>query len=167
MTDLEAGGYDNAFISDVPDRLVCKLCHLPSRDPHLSVCCGHIFCMSCAEWRRNSQHSECPMCGNESFSSVLNKQIDREVKALVIQCKNQSDGCTWRGQLKRLPAHRKSCEYEWAQCDYQSMGCHENRLWRQYLQTRLSRDYTLFTKARNNLRSLTRKLRRNFEKSSD
>jgi len=41
----------------------------------------------------------------------------------------------------------------------------KNRLWRQYLQTRLSRDYTLFTKARNNLRSLTRKLRRNFEKS--
>ena len=36
-------------------------------------------------------------------------------------------------------------------------------VWRKYLQTHHSHDYALFTRARNNLRSLTRQLRRNFE----
>ena len=126
--ELEAGGYENTFTSDVPGRLVCKLCHLPSRDPHLSVCCGHTFCKSCADWRRHWRHSDCPVCRNEDFSSVLNKQIDREVKALSVHCSNQSDGCTWRGQLKRLPGHRENCQFEWIKCEYHDVGCHEEQL---------------------------------------
>ena len=44
------GGYEYNFISGPPvDRLVCKICHLPSREPYLSVCCGHLFCKSCLD----------------------------------------------------------------------------------------------------------------------
>ena len=43
------GGYDCSFINTPHDRFVCKICHLPSRDPYLSVCCGHVFCKSCLD----------------------------------------------------------------------------------------------------------------------
>ena len=93
------GGYGYTFISDVPDRFVCKVCHLPNRDPHLSVCCGHIFCKSCVDGVKDSYHSDCPMCRNEEFSSVLSRKIDREVKGLTVDCANRGMGCMWRGEL--------------------------------------------------------------------
>ena len=40
----EIGGHDYDFVEMPPDRLVCKICHFPSRDPYLSVCCGHAYC---------------------------------------------------------------------------------------------------------------------------
>ena len=47
------GGYAFRFVLDpLPDELsnlLCKICHLPSKDPHLSRCCGHTFCKSCAD----------------------------------------------------------------------------------------------------------------------
>ena len=124
-------GYE-CTISDVPDRLVCKICHLPSRDPHLSVCCGHIFCKSCVDTVKDSTHSDCPMCRDEEFSTVLNKQADREVKGLKANCTNSGIGCTWRGEVRALLAHAKSCDYEMVQCEYHEIGCtekvHRNKL---------------------------------------
>ena len=40
-------GYDYDFINTPPDCVICKICHLPSREPYLSVCCGFIFCKCC------------------------------------------------------------------------------------------------------------------------
>ena len=43
------GGYDYSLVDTPPDELVCKICHHPSREPHLSVCCGQTFCKMCLE----------------------------------------------------------------------------------------------------------------------
>ena len=71
------GGYDYQFVSEPSDMLVCKICHLPSQDPHLSMCCGHTFCKSCLDIAKevtfsqmSDQHcicSVCPMCRSEEF----------------------------------------------------------------------------------------------------
>ncbi|XP_065902910.1 TNF receptor-associated factor 4-like [Dysidea avara] len=63
------------------------------------------------------------MCRNEEFSSVLNKQIDREVKELTVHCTNSRAGCAWRGELRALSTHRRICNYEVIQCDYYGIGC--------------------------------------------
>jgi len=120
---MARGGYDNMFTTEVPDRLVCKICHLPSRDPHLSVCCGHIFCKSCVDGVKNSYHTSCPMCRDEDFSSFLNKQADREVKELTLYCSNKEEGCTWKGKARGILTHGKKCSYEKVDCDYRDIGC--------------------------------------------
>ena len=120
---MTTGGYDYTFTTDVPDRLICKICHLPSRDPHLSVCCGHIFCKSCIDGVKDSFNTNCPMCRNRKFFTVINKQADREVKGLTVYCTNEDDGCTWKGKVRSLSVHLKTCNYELVQCEYYWIGC--------------------------------------------
>ncbi|XP_065901589.1 TNF receptor-associated factor 4-like [Dysidea avara] len=122
---MATGGYEYEFTAVVPDRLVCKVCHQPSRNPHLSECCGHTFCKSCVDEVKDSYHNDCPMCRNEEFSTILNKQIDREVKGLTVHCTNSEDGCTWSGEVRALSAHRGTCDYEMVQCEYHGIGCEE------------------------------------------
>ena len=77
------GGYDNDFI-DVPsvDRLVCKICHLPARDPYLSVCCGHLFCKSCLD-NASTITNICPMCCNENFIHFLIRQFNEKLRSFT------------------------------------------------------------------------------------
>ena len=63
------------------------------------------------------------MCCDDKFSSYLNKQIDRKVQGLTVHCFNEEDGCTWRGKLRGVLTHRKTCPYEMVQCEYRGIGC--------------------------------------------
>ena len=94
-----AGGYDyrftKQFVSTPLDRYFCVICHLPSREPHLSVCCGHVFCKSCID----QVIAPCPMCRDENFVTFPNKQLDRKIKSLDVLCTNVERGCEWQGKL--------------------------------------------------------------------
>ncbi|XP_065901480.1 TNF receptor-associated factor 6-like [Dysidea avara] len=129
---MAAGGYDYSFTTDVPDRLVCKICQLASRDPHLSVCCGHTFCKTCVDQTKTSDHTACPMCRNEEFPSFRNLEKDRDVKGLTIYCTNHEEGCTWEGEIRNLQNHEEVCPYEIAHCQFHNIGCKE-KVQRQYL----------------------------------
>ena len=122
---MTTGGYEFKFTTDVPDRLLCKICKLASRDPHLSVCYGHIFCKTCIGQTRKSDHPACPMCRNGEFPGVLNLQIEREVKQLTIYCTNGEAGCTWEGEIRELLTHKVICPYEIVHCQYHEIGCEE------------------------------------------
>lgn len=122
---MATGGYDLKFASEVPDRLVCRICQLASRDPHLSVCCGHIFCKSCIENTKKSNHPACPICRDQQFPSVLNKQVDREVKSLTVHCSNNEEGCLWKGEARDFSVHAETCDFERVQCEYHGIGCME------------------------------------------
>ena len=122
---MATGGYEYNFSSALPDRIVCKICQCPSRDPYLSVCCGHVFCKTCIDQvkRASLLNDACPVCRDEDFPTVPNKQIDREVKSLIISCTNKEKGCTWKGEIRSVDAHRKACQLEMVQCDYHNVGC--------------------------------------------
>ena len=71
------GGYDYNFIDTPHDRFTCKICHFPSRDPYLSVCCGHIFCNLVWKTSKTSTITYArPICRNEEFVTFPNKQAD-------------------------------------------------------------------------------------------
>ena len=114
-----AGGYDynfsEQFVNTPLDRYFCVICQHPSRDPRMSVCCGHVFCNSCIE----NVKSPCPMCRDENFVTFPNKQLDREIKNLDIFCTNISRGCMWQGKLSNIDDHlgrHGDCQFEEVKC---------------------------------------------------
>ena len=120
-TPNNIGGYDYDLVSKPPDRLVCKICHLPSRDPYLSVCCGHLFCKSCLDNVRKAAAftNACPVCRDEEFVTFPNKAVDREVKELHIYCTNKEKGCEWQGELNYINNHlgnSDGCQFEEVKC---------------------------------------------------
>ena len=104
-TVSSAGGFEHQFVSTPPDRVVCKICHLPSRDSHLTVCCGHVFCKSCLDGLENAKSRFsyfCPICRSEDFVTFPDKQIDREVRNLRVYCTNKGRGCEWQGEVNYI-----------------------------------------------------------------
>ena len=131
-TPNKSGGYDYNFVKEPPDTTICVICQLPSRDPYLSVCCGHVFCKSCLDNAKKAAAvvaANCPMCRSEEYMTVPNKQIDRVVRSLHVYCTNKEKGCKWQGEMNYISGHLDGCDFEDVQC---SNKC-EEIVQRQYL----------------------------------
>jgi len=76
----DIGGYEFNFSDTPSDHVVCSICHYPSREPYMTVCCGHNFCKSCLS---NIEKATCPICQSREFKAFSNKQDDLEVKDFV------------------------------------------------------------------------------------
>jgi len=67
------------------------------------------------------------MCRDKKFPTVPNKQIDCEVKSLRVSCTNKGNargrGCAWRGEIRAVEAHKKTCPLEMVNCEYHNVGC--------------------------------------------
>jgi len=50
------GGYDYKYITEVPEDLICSLCHFPFKHPVHVEECGHIYCKECFE--QTKDHAE-------------------------------------------------------------------------------------------------------------
>ena len=124
------GGYDYEFVDTPSDITECKICHLPSRNPYLSVCCGHVYCKSCLDNTKKitATSSACPMCRDEEFIVYPNKQLDRIVRSLKMFCSNKFKGCKWQGEVNNVKEHLEDCQFEETECD----EC-EEKMQRQYL----------------------------------
>ena len=112
-------GYEYSFVDTLHKRYICKVCQLPSRDPYLSECCGHLFCKSCLNDVKTvtAITNSCPVCRDEEFKTFRNKAIDREIKDLCIYCTNKEKGCKWQGELNDINDHlRNSCQFEEVKC---------------------------------------------------
>ena len=115
------GGYDYSFVDTPLDELVCKICHCPSREPYLSVCCGHTFCKTCLEDAKQVTVvvKTCPMCRKEDFTTFPNKQNERAVNNLHVFCTNKGKGCDWQGELNCITGHLAlsgGCKFEEVSC---------------------------------------------------
>ena len=113
------GGYNHQFVNTPMDHVICVICHLPSRDPHITGCCGYIFCKSCVENVKVTEHTSCPMCKDEQFEIFFNKQIHREVQDLRAYCTNKKKGCKWTGELRDIAFHLDNtdgCQFEEVTC---------------------------------------------------
>jgi len=114
----DIGGYDHKFVSTPHDRFVCKICDLPCRDPHLTVCCGHNLCKSCLDNVKKTTEV-CPICRDEQFFTVPNKQADREIRSFYVLCANNDRGCEWQGEVNDISNHlltNNGCQYMDVNC---------------------------------------------------
>ena len=87
--------YSYDFVEPPPDRLVCKICHLPCREAQMSECCGHVFCKTDLQAMKTSTNLSysCPMCRVTPLHAYPNRAVDREIKELKVYCPNKKHGC--------------------------------------------------------------------------
>ena len=132
------GGYDYQFVQTPPDMLICKICHLPSRQPYLTGCCGHTFCKSCVECLKESTilPSTCPVCRSEQFTHFPNKQNERVIKSLHVFCSSKEKGCEWQGEINDISSHLDDCLFEEVICPYNCNAI----LWRKCVNDHLEND---------------------------
>ena len=86
-TPTSYGGYEYKFVNPPPDRCICNICHLPSRDAYMTgQCCeGQTICKSCLDqWQKTAGNMKCPVCLKEEGGFYPNYHIKREIKSLYI-----------------------------------------------------------------------------------
>ena len=103
-------GYENEFISPVPDNLKCFVCHFPSRNPYQTKCCGHHICNGCLKSLQHRSHLQCPMCRKDNFKAYFDMNADRQLKSLFVLCENSKKGCQWMGELSDSFSHLDICK---------------------------------------------------------
>ena len=109
--DGKDGGYDCDLVEEPPDDLVCPICLLPPKKPHLISCCGRKLCQTCVSKIKEAGQS-CPCCRGNEYIIVIDKQVERRVLDLKVYCKYKSIGCTWSGELRNLEKHVKTCNFK-------------------------------------------------------
>jgi len=110
------GGYDYDFINDVPEDLVCALCHFAFKNPVQIEECGHIYCKDC--YQQMKEHAEnsgaellCPLDREKiDVARVFkDKAGERRVLNLMVKCQNFGDKCDWTGELRDVLDHERNC----------------------------------------------------------
>ena len=139
------GGYDEYdFVQTPPDRLLCLICKFPSRDPYMTLCCGHGFCKSCLDKQRQAKSVSyaCPMCRKEEpeFKTVPYKALEREIKSLHIYCTNKEKGCEWQGELNDINNHLSNgCQFAELKCPNECGKMIERRYLTSHVETECPR----------------------------
>ena len=114
----QIGGYDYDFVEEPPDALVCPVCLLPCREPHLISCCGKKVCHSCIS-RVQQVDQPCPLCRTPEFATMIDREVERQVLSLKVYCNSKQHGCTWIGELRQLEKHLIGCSYTNVSCKYE------------------------------------------------
>ena len=116
------GGYEYKFVNPIPDRCICRICHLPSKDAYMTgPCCqGLTICKSCLDhWQITAGNQACPVCRKEEGGFHQNYPIAREIRSLHIYCANKEGGCEWEGELNDINNHlgnSEGCQFEEVEC---------------------------------------------------
>ena len=122
---MAEGGYTFRFLEEhnIKADLKCPICLLVLKSPHLTDCCGGHFCEGCIS-RVQSKSGSCPKC-RESFKTMIDKNVDREIRLLPLYCVNASKGCGWTGALKDLEKHidEGNTTLKKGVCQYQEIQC--------------------------------------------
>ena len=94
----------------------CSICLLVLNKPHLTECCGHHFCERCLDAIK-AAHKPCPMCKVSNVSSILDRNMERELLALTVECTAKEEGCNWTGELRQLKRHTEGeCNFTEVEC---------------------------------------------------
>ena len=100
------GGYDCDFVEPPPEAFQseCPVCLLILKEPCLISCCGHKFCRECIE-RVEKDDKPCPLCGEQDFTFLRERGLERFLKGSEVWCAHKKEGCEWKGKLGKLQEH--------------------------------------------------------------
>ncbi|XP_064385541.1 TNF receptor-associated factor 4-like [Halichondria panicea] len=121
MASPQLSGYQSEFVESVGD-YECPLCLHVTREPSLTSCCGQHFCQACIQ-KILTDNKPCPLCKENSFTTLLDKKQRRRVLDLKIYCDKKAKGCDWVGGLGEREQHLgEKCGLIYVRCPY-NCGC--------------------------------------------
>ena len=124
----EAGGYDLEFLEEPKEDYECPICQLVMKEPQIVDCCGYKYCFGCVN-RVMLANKPCPMCLNNAFNLMPEKQLQRKIKDLKVKCPQKKLGCTWEGEIRALDGHTKtSCLYVEVNCPLECGGLYQRAM---------------------------------------
>lgn len=112
----EIGGYDLDFIETPPEDYECPICHLVMKEPQIVDCCGYKYCLTCVD-RISFAGRGCPMCQEPNFKNMPEKQLQRKIFDLKVNCIERKQGCNWEGEIRHLSNHLQQV------CLYVNVSC--------------------------------------------
>ncbi|XP_078350410.1 TNF receptor-associated factor 4-like isoform X2 [Oculina patagonica] len=120
-------GYDEDFVNEVEDEILCLICHLPQKES-VQTRCGHRFCKGCL-----GEHLERQGVQNQPLTCPADREVldqdrdvfpdkatERKILSLVIKC--PSEGCERTGELRSKEVHLASCLFKLVSCTNEN--CH-------------------------------------------
>ena len=96
------------FVEPPSEDFFCPVMTCLMFEPHLTSCCGKHLSQEAAT-RIQGERGACPLCKEQSWSTVLNKHFQRQIYSLHVFCYNEDRGCGWQGELATLNHHLLSC----------------------------------------------------------
>ncbi|KAK7104049.1 TNF receptor-associated factor 3-like [Littorina saxatilis] len=128
---LSLGELDPDFVHDADRaRFNCPVCKRTLRDSRQTQC-GHRLCNRCVDvWLDGALAKRCPVgeadCDDVTKTNVFpDRSIQREMKSVLVFCKNKDEGCQFQIKLKDFKNHLDDCEYEPVNCEHSGRGCKE------------------------------------------
>ena len=125
---IAAGGYNYDFVVSRQEIVKCVICRIPSKEPHLSECCGHTFCASCLQQYKATPSVasgiiRCPKCNASDQPRLFptNRLTEKSARSLKVYCNNKARGCTWQGEINNISRHVENsdgCPYQDVKCTY-------------------------------------------------
>ena len=115
----QTSGYEADFVEKPSQQYECPVCLLVLREPYLLSCCGIKVCHPCVTRIQNTTPAVCPMC-RETFTAMMDKQLNRLILDLAVRCPLKSNGCKWVGELLHVNEHTASvingCQFVEVSC---------------------------------------------------
>ena len=90
---------DYLFVEAPSEEFYCPVTFGLLLEPHLTSCCGKHLSQEAAT-RIQGEGGACPLCNSPSWSTVLNKHFQRQVKSLCVFCRHEERGCGWQGDTR-------------------------------------------------------------------
>ena len=98
---------DYLFVEEPSDYFFCPVTMGLLLQPHLTSCCGNHISQEVVT--RIHEGEPCPLCKKQSWNTILDKHLQRQVKSLRMFCRHKDRGCGWQGELAAFHHHVESC----------------------------------------------------------
>ena len=105
--------------------IVCPICLDILVEPYQLTCCGQHLCKGCGQ----EITEVCPLCRANRYQMMPDKYFERTtINCLQVYCKEKDKGCPMKGDLHRILAHMKDCEYKDIECPLKCRRSYQRRL---------------------------------------
>ncbi|XP_028294687.1 TNF receptor-associated factor 3 isoform X2 [Gouania willdenowi] len=121
------GGFKERFVEKPEKKYCCEACMNVLCQPQQTEC-GHRFCLSCISNILSQQSPVCPADMEPLFKDKVFRDVccHREIMALKVLCRSESNGCKETMSLQQIPEHLNVCPFFEVPCPL--MKCKERMM---------------------------------------
>ena len=109
------------FVEQTSKDFDCPVCFQFVWNPFLTACCGNHFCDACVKFTKEKSN-QCPFCNEKPIIGIIDKKFQRQINELQVYCLHKRHGCSWVGELGKLPKHLEQDKSD-GDCKFVQLSC--------------------------------------------